>query len=137
MIIAVGTNEQYVRLCQEAGLGELADDPRFQTNPDRVAHRAELSAALSEAIAKQPRSHWLDVLKRSRVPGGAVRSIPEVFEHAPFAIHEQTHPSLGIVKSVRSPIGLDGVHPTSPQPPPLLGQHTDEVLRELGLHSNG
>jgi crotonobetainyl-CoA:carnitine CoA-transferase CaiB-like acyl-CoA transferase len=72
------------------------------------------------------------VLEGANVPGGPVRTIPEAFAHAPYAVVEHAHPRLGAVHTVRSPIGFDGSYPTAAAAPPLLGQHTAEVLDELG-----
>ena len=132
VIVAVGTDEQFRRFCLEAGLDGLANDPRFATNPQRVAHRHEIVAELTRAIAQRSLAEWLGAIERARVPGGAVRSISEVFGHAPFAIQTHQHPTIGTVRTVRSPIGLDGAHPTASSAPPLLGQHSEEVLAELG-----
>ena len=132
VIVAVGTDEQFRRFCLEAGLDGLANDPRFATNPQRVAHRHEIVAELTRAIAQRTLAEWLAAIERARVPGGAVRSISEVFGHAPFAIQTHQHPTIGTVRTVRSPIGLDGEHPTASSAPPLLGQHSEEVLAELG-----
>ena len=131
-MLAVGTDDQFARLCAEAGLPDLAADPRFRRNPDRVVHREALVAALAEAIAARPLAAWLDVLRRAGVPGGAVRTIPEVFEAAPFAVVALPHPTLGEVRGVRGPIAVDGADQTSAVAPPLLGQHTRDVLAELG-----
>ncbi len=132
VIVAVGTNEQFTRFCREAGLGDLAADRRYASNALRVEHRLELVARLSEAIGRRPTSDWLAVLEASNVPGGPVRTIPEAFAHAPYAVMQHAHPLLGTVRTVRSPIGIDGGYPTAVAAPPLLGQHTDEVLAELG-----
>jgi formyl-CoA transferase len=132
VIVAIGTNEQFMRFCREAGLGDLAADGRYATNALRVEHRLELVGRLSEAIAQRPTSEWLAILEASNVPGGPVRTIPEAFAHAPYAVMEHAHPLLGSVRTVRSPIGIDGDYPTAVAAPPLLGQHTDEVLTELG-----
>ncbi|MDX6537137.1 MAG: formyl-CoA transferase, partial [Gaiellales bacterium] len=132
VIVAVGTNEQFTRFCREAGLEDLAADRRYASNALRVEHRLELVARLSEAIARRPTSDWLAVLEASNVPGGPVRTIPEAFAHAPYAVVQHAHPLLGTVRTVRSPIGIDGGYPTAGAAPPLLGQHTDEVLAELG-----
>ncbi len=121
-----------MRFCAAAGLGELAGDARYATNPERVAHRIELVGRLAAAISQRPTADWLAVLAEANVPGGPVRTIPEAFAHAPYAVVEHAHPLLGSVRTVRSPIGIDGAYPTAAAAPPLLGQHTDEVLAELG-----
>ena len=132
VIVAVGTNEQFIRFCTAADLPELAADERYATNALRVEHRLELAARLADAIGRRPTADWLDVLATANVPGGPVRTIPEAFAHAPYAIVEHAHPRLGSVRTVRSPIGLDGAYPTATAAPPLLGQHTAAVLGELG-----
>jgi crotonobetainyl-CoA:carnitine CoA-transferase CaiB-like acyl-CoA transferase len=132
VIVAIGTNEQFARFCSAAGLAELGRDGRYATNAQRVEQRVELVGRLAEAIARRPTAEWLEVLGRANVPGGPVRTIPEAFAHAPYAVVEHVHPLLGSVRTVRSPIGLDGVYPTAVAAPPLLGQHTAEVLSELG-----
>jgi formyl-CoA transferase len=132
VIVAIGTSEQFTRFCRAAGLAELADDERFATNPQRVEHRVELVGRLAAAIAERPTAAWLALLAEAKVPGGPVRTIPEAFAHAPYAVVEHAHPLLGSVRTVRSPIGIDGAYPTAVAAPPLLGQHTGEVLAELG-----
>ncbi len=132
VIVAIGTDEQFARFCLAAGLPDLAADERYATNPLRVEHRLELAARLADAISLRPTADWLAVLASANVPGGPVRTIPEAFAHAPYAVVEHAHPKLGTVRTVRSPIGLDGAYPTAAAAPPLLGQHTAEVLAELG-----
>ena len=132
IILAIGADGQFRRFCAEAGLERLAADPRFATNPDRVRHRLALIAMLTEAIAQRTVSEWVTALERSGVPGGPVRTIPEAFAHAPFATVLHDHALLGEMRTVRSPIALDGEQPTAAAAPPLLGQHTAEVLGELG-----
>ncbi|MEA2209064.1 MAG: hypothetical protein QOF54_1541, partial [Solirubrobacteraceae bacterium] len=132
VIVAIGTNEQFTRFCSAAGLAGLAGDERYATNPQRVEHRIELVERLAGAIARRPTADWLEVLAQANVPGGPVRTIPEAFAHAPYAVVEHAHPLLGSVRTVRSPIGIDGAYRTAAAAPPLLGQHTDEVLAELG-----
>jgi formyl-CoA transferase len=132
VIVAIGTNEQYRRFCDTAGLSDLAADERYASNALRVEHRLELVARLADAINGRSTADWLAILERANVPGGPVRTIPEAFAHAPYAVMEHAHPRLGTVSTVRSPIGLDGSYLTSAAAPPLLGQHTDEVLAELG-----
>jgi crotonobetainyl-CoA:carnitine CoA-transferase CaiB-like acyl-CoA transferase len=132
VIVAVGTDEQFTRFCLAAGLPDLAGDERYATNRLRVEHRLELAERLADAIRRRPTADWLAVLESANVPGGPVRTIPEAFAHAPYAVVEHAHPKLGTVRTVRSPIGLDGSYPTAVEAPPLLGQHTAEVLAELG-----
>ena len=111
VIVAIGTNEQFARFCIAAGLPDLAGDERYATNALRVEHRLELAARLADAIRRRPTADWLDVLASANVPGGPVRTIPEAFAHAPYAVVEHAHPRLGAVRTVRSPIGLDGEVP--------------------------
>jgi len=132
VIVAIGTNEQFARFCTAAGLPELAGDERYANNALRVEHRLELVARLADAIRERPTAEWLAILEAANVPGGPVRTIPEAFAHAPYAIVEHAHPRLGPLRTVRSPIGVDGSYLTAAVAPPLLGQHTDEVLAELG-----
>jgi formyl-CoA transferase len=132
VIVAIGTNEQYARFCVAAGLSELAGDERYASNALRVEHRLELVARLAEAIRDRPTAEWLAILATANVPGGPVRTIPEAFAHAPYAVMEHPHRRLGSVRTVRSPIGVDGRYHTAAAAPPLLGQHTGEVLAELG-----
>ena len=132
VIVAIGTNEQYARFCSAAGLSELAGDARYASNALRVEHRLELVGRLAEAIRARPTAAWLAILAAANVPGGPVRTIPEAFAHAPYAVVEHAHHRLGSVRTVRSPIGVDGCYHTAAAAPPLLGQHTAEVLAELG-----
>jgi formyl-CoA transferase/CoA:oxalate CoA-transferase len=132
LVLAVGTDAQFARFCRAAGLDRLAADERYATNARRVEHRVELVAELAAAIAERPLADWLALLAQAEVPGGPVRTIPEVFAHAPFALTEHAHPLLGTLRGVRSPIATDGARHTAAAPPPLLGQHTAEVLAEIG-----
>jgi crotonobetainyl-CoA:carnitine CoA-transferase CaiB-like acyl-CoA transferase len=132
VIVAIGTDAQYGRFCREAGLDELAGDPRFATNPDRVRNRALLTPLIAEAIALRPVAEWLALMEGAGVPGGPVRTIPEVFEHAPFATTQHEHATLGPIRTVRTPIGLDGTRSSATAPPPVLGAHAAEILAEAG-----
>jgi crotonobetainyl-CoA:carnitine CoA-transferase CaiB-like acyl-CoA transferase len=136
VIVAIGTDAQFARFCAAAGLDQLVGDERYATNPARVRNRATLTPVIATAIAAQPVAHWLALLETANVPGGPVRTIPEVFAHAPFATQEHTHPTLGAIRTVRSPIGIDGARSTAVAPPPLLGEHGGEILTEAGYASN-
>jgi crotonobetainyl-CoA:carnitine CoA-transferase CaiB-like acyl-CoA transferase len=86
VIVAIGTNEQYVRFCTAAGLAELAGDDRYRSNALRVEHRLELVGRFADAIRARPTADWLAILEAANVPGGPVRTIPEAFAHAPYAV---------------------------------------------------
>jgi formyl-CoA transferase len=129
--VAVGTDGQFRALCGAAGLPALADDPRYADNRSRVAHRAELGAALRPALAARPVAEWLAAFDRAGVPGGPVRTIPQVVEASPWALTSHDHPTAGAISTLRSPIALDGENLTATAAPPLLGQHTEEVLSGL------
>jgi crotonobetainyl-CoA:carnitine CoA-transferase CaiB-like acyl-CoA transferase len=131
--LAVGTDEQFRRFCDEAGRGDLAVEPRYATNAGRVAAREELVAELAATIARRPLADWLDVLERTGVPGGPVLGIPEALAGpAAHMVDEIEHPTAGAIRLVRSPMRLDGERPGAHRPPPLLGEHGAEVLAELG-----
>ncbi len=130
--LAVGTDGQFRAFCNAAGAPELATDPRFTTNADRVGNRHELVPALAAVFEGRTVEAWLVVLAESGVPGGPIRTIPQVAATSPWAIVEHAHATCGTVRTFRSPISLDGDHLTASAAPPTLGQHTEEVLRELG-----
>jgi crotonobetainyl-CoA:carnitine CoA-transferase CaiB-like acyl-CoA transferase len=131
--LAVGTDEQFRRFCREAGLSDLAGDARLQTNAGRVAAREEVVGALARTIAGRPLAYWLEVLERTGVPGGPVLSVPDALGGpAAHMVEHVDHPAAGELALVRSPMRVDGERPGTRRPPPLLGEHTAEVLAELG-----
>lgn len=133
IVIAVGTDHQFRGLCEAIGLPGLPDDPRFATNPDRVANRGALIPLLAEATARFAPDALLGALAERDVPSGPVRTIPEALDAAPYALQPHAHPTAGPIHTIRSPIAVDGEHLTSPRHPPLLGEHAREVLLEAGL----
>jgi crotonobetainyl-CoA:carnitine CoA-transferase CaiB-like acyl-CoA transferase len=130
--LALGSDAQFRSFCTEAGVLELADDPRYADNAGRVARRAELVPKLQELFRTRPVAEWLDLFDRARVPGGPIRTVPEVAADSPWAIVDHAHATAGTVRTFRSPMAIDGEHLTASSAPPTLGQHTDEILRELG-----
>ena len=133
VVVAVGTDAQFRQLCEAIGLPDAPDDPRFATNPQRVAHREELIPLLQEATRRFAPDALLAELAARGVPSGPVRTIPEALAAAPYALQDHEHPTAGAIRTIRSPIAFDGEHLTSPRHPPLLGEHARELLLEAGL----
>jgi crotonobetainyl-CoA:carnitine CoA-transferase CaiB-like acyl-CoA transferase len=131
--LAVGTDEQFARFCRAAGLHELGADPDFTTNRLRVVHRDRLVPALRRAFAEQPIAHWLGVLERAGVPGGPVLSVPDALAGpAAHTVETVEHPTAGTLRLIDSPMQLDRRRLRAYRPPPVLGEHTGEVLAEAG-----
>jgi crotonobetainyl-CoA:carnitine CoA-transferase CaiB-like acyl-CoA transferase len=135
--IAAANDGLYQRLCEVLAAPELAADERFATNRARVENREELIPLIEERVAARPAEEWLAALDAAGVPAGKIRSVPEAFAAAADAGLPATtrvpHPTAGELELVNAPFQLasDTVRPV--QAPPLLGEHTNEVLRELGL----
>jgi formyl-CoA transferase len=134
--LAVGTDDLWRRFCNALGLERLRADPRFATNRDRLGHRDELNALLAAAFAARPVAEIEAALGHAGVPCGAVRDLHGVFNDPQVAalgiIQTIDHPTAGPIRVVGPPYRLSETQPAVRLPPPLLGQHTDEVLRELG-----
>ncbi|MGB6054784.1 MAG: CaiB/BaiF CoA-transferase family protein [Burkholderiaceae bacterium] len=135
LIVAVGNDSQFRKLAVILGRPELADDERFATNPARVAQRETLVPLLAGLIAGRERGPLLAALEEAGVPGGPINDLKQVFDDPQVRARglqiELPHPSAGKVKLVASPLRLSATPPAYDAPPPLLGQHTDEVLEEL------
>lgn len=136
-VLAVGNDGQFAKLCQVLGKGEWATDPRFATNPARVAANAELTSLLAEAFAGWQREGIVAALDAAGVPAAPINTVDQVFRD-PQLLHREVlrhlpHPLAGTVPQVVSPIRYQDAPLRFHRAPPLLGQHTEEVLRELGL----
>jgi glutaryl-CoA transferase len=126
--IAVGNDQQFVAFCRALGRDDLARDPRFATNPERVTNREVLVRVLKSEIIKRPAAEWIETIQESGVPCGPVNSLADVFSDPHLAssgmLQELTHPTAGLLKMLASPLLVDGERPPIRRPPPLLGQHT-------------
>ena len=135
VMLAAGNDGQFLRLCQAVDRADLARDPRFATNEARVRNREELTALLDSVFAQRPVADWSERLARAGVPCGPVNNIAQAFDD-PQVRHrglrvQLEHPVAGLLDSVANPVRLSASAPSYGLPPPLLGQHTREVLQGL------
>ncbi len=134
-ILAVGNDGQFAKMCAVAGCNDLASDARFAKNADRVRHRAVLVPLLEAIFKTRGKADWLAALEAAKVPCGAINNLAEVFTdpqvQARGMVHIWQHPLAGDVRLVASPIKMSLTPPRTDLPPPMLGQHTQEVLREF------
>lgn len=137
-MLAVGNDGQFVKLCELLGRPELPADPRFATNRARVTNRPALLAEILPLLGARTSDELDRALSEAGVPGGPVLDVKQALEHpqvqARGTILEHQHPRAGTIRTVATPVRMDGARPQPPPPPPLLGQHTRAVLAEvLGL----
>jgi crotonobetainyl-CoA:carnitine CoA-transferase CaiB-like acyl-CoA transferase len=138
LIVATGNDRQYVDFCKVVGAPELGADPRFKDNVGRLAHRDELIEKLTAQTKKMKRDELLAKLEQVKVPAGPINNLEEVFSD-PQVVHRgmkieyaSKAAKSGKIPGVRTPIVIDGWRAAADRPSPLLGEHTDEVLREIG-----
>ncbi len=136
IIVAVANDNQFRKLCEAIGAPELADDQRFRTNADRVRNRADLLSLLEPVFLKRTVEEWVEVLERADVPVAPVKSVRQALSD-PYVeerglIQKVEHPKAGLIPLLAFPVLFDDERPPIRSPPPLLGQHTEEVLRMLG-----
>jgi glutaryl-CoA transferase len=136
IIVAVGNNDQFARLAKVLGKPDLASNPAYATNRKRVENREGLAAILAKAFRAKPKAAWLAALERAKIPAGPINDLAEVFADpqvkARGVVKRLKHPLAGTVPQVTTPIHFSETPLEYRLPPPLLGQHTDEVLREAG-----
>ena len=137
VILAVGNDGQYRRFCEIAGRSDLAIDPRFIHNADRVRNRATLVPLLAAEMKSRTRQDWLAALEAAKVPCGPINDLAEVFAdphvQARGMTVEMEHPVAGSIRLVASPMKLSKTPIRYRRSPPLLGADTDGVLAEFGL----
>jgi crotonobetainyl-CoA:carnitine CoA-transferase CaiB-like acyl-CoA transferase len=135
LILACGNDNLYNKFCAAAGCPELARDPRFATNGKRVENRAELTRLLAEVFKKRSTREWLELLEAAGVPNGPINDIAQVFEEPQVKARrvriELDHAAAGRLPMVASPMRFSGTPIEYRRGPPVLGEHTVEVLRGL------
>ena len=135
IIVAVGNETQFARMCEVIGRPDLASDERFATNAARVNHRGEIVAILHGIFVTRTMLDWLDALERVGVPCGPINTIADVFADPQVQARglriDLPHPAIGTVPSVANPIKYSATPISYRSAPPMLGADTDEVLREM------
>ena len=137
VIVAAGNDGQYQRLCRLIGLPELADDARFATNPKRLENREVLIGILAEKIATLKKQELVDGMEANNVPGGAINTVPEVFESEQVKARgmkismPQPLAQSGHVDLIGNPVKFSRTPVTYRHPPPQCGEQTDELLKEI------
>jgi crotonobetainyl-CoA:carnitine CoA-transferase CaiB-like acyl-CoA transferase len=134
--IAASGQTMYQRLCTAIGAPELIDDPRFRTMADRSRNRKEMNAELDRRLVRQPSAEWIEILNEAGVPSGPILNVKEVFEnehvrHLGLA-QPVRHPTRGEIRVQGLPATLSRTPGAIRRPAPTHGEHTEEILRELG-----
>jgi len=136
LILACGNDNLFRKFCEVAGCTSLPDDARFATNGKRVANRVELTRILSDIFLKKTTREWIEALEAAGVPSGPINDLKQVFEE-PQAVARGLRMQIDNVSLVRSPMRFSETPIEHQAPPPLLGQHTEDVLRGLLGKSEG
>jgi crotonobetainyl-CoA:carnitine CoA-transferase CaiB-like acyl-CoA transferase len=136
--IAPATPNMWVRLCELLNLGELTRDPRFADGEARMQHREELKSIIEERLKARTRREWSEAMLACGIPAGPINTLADVFADPQVRycglVEEVTHPLLGALKQLASPIRMDSLAGGSVRsPPPMLGEHTCEVLSDYGV----
>jgi formyl-CoA transferase len=135
--IGAGNDRQFAALCRILGLDHLIEDPRFSNNPSRVEHRDELIPLIQDVLETRNVDDWIEEISGAGIPCGPINTLDRVFEH-PQAVHrnmmvEIDHPTAGTIKLAGIPYQMSETPPAIERHPPLLGEHTEEILStELG-----
>jgi crotonobetainyl-CoA:carnitine CoA-transferase CaiB-like acyl-CoA transferase len=139
-ILGVGSDNVWQSFCRHVGRPDLAGDPRFTSNMNRIAHYDDLLPAVREIIVQKPTDQWLNELRAVGVPVGRINTVAQALSdphlHERGMIVELEHPALGIIKSIATPVHLSETPLAYYRHPPRLGEHTDEVMHELGINAD-
>ena len=134
--VAVGSENLWKAFCEALGLNKLMSDPRFIRNPDRVRNRDELTRSLEKFFASKPAKEWVEIMDKAGVPASLIYSLNEVFKD-PQVLHRRMletvqHPKAGAIKVVGIPIKMSDTPGSIRTAPPMLGEHTKQILETLG-----
>jgi len=136
IVVAVGNDDIWRRFCPALGVPELASDPRFSTNRDRMANYDDMRPPIDRAFRTKTSAEWVAILNAAGVANGEVRHIGQMLTDPQLAARDMIvtlmHPTAGATRVIGSPIKLSDTPPSLRTPPPTLGQHTGAVLEELG-----
>ncbi len=135
MILAVGNDSQFKKFCEVAGREDLAENPEFSTNPSRVKNRDKLIPIIKEIMLTHTTAEWCEALIKAKVPCGPIYNMKEVFDDPHVQSREMVvkmkHPTAGEIPLVGTPLKFSRTKVQFRLHPPLLGEHTDEVLHKL------
>lgn len=136
LMVTAGNDDLFARLCHELGLPDLPSDPRYRHNAERVANRGSLHDLLQARFLARPATEWHDVLRARSIPCTPVRTVSDFVEDEHLAalgmLVSLPHPDVADLRVVGTPLNLDGARPGPRRPPPRLGEHTRQVLEEVG-----
>ena len=136
LILGVANDTLWKRFCALTGLNDVVDHPNYRTNADRVRHRADTVALVSKALRTRGRDDWLPELDRAGIPSSPLHTLGELSDHPHTRESgmkfDYVHPVLGKLQGVAQPLRFDGKRAEMRRPPPLHGEHSREILNELG-----
>jgi crotonobetainyl-CoA:carnitine CoA-transferase CaiB-like acyl-CoA transferase len=140
LLLAAGNDKLFQKLCEGMDVEELAADPLYSTNRARVKNRERLIPRLQKEFLKHSRDEWIQSLRSIGVPCGPVYNLDEIFKDPHIKksdlIVEVEHPRAGVIKQIRSPIKLSHTPLNKMNPPPMLGEHTEEILKKYAKYTD-